>query len=45
MKDVKGWEVSLGKGEGYFGINFFSQVGKSVYNDARYAPIDKIIVL
>lgn len=27
------------------GINGISQVGKSVYNDARYAPIDKIVIL
>jgi len=44
MKDVKGWEVSavdVGVGTR---INGILQVGKSVYNDARYAPIDKIIV-
>jgi NADH dehydrogenase (ubiquinone) 1 alpha subcomplex subunit 13 len=49
MKDVKGWEVSLGRREagGIFsdGNKLFSQVGKSVYNDTRYAPADKIIVL
>jgi len=47
MKDVKGWEVSLKRweGGGWMRINGFLQVGKSVYNDTRYAPIDKIIVL
>jgi len=44
MKDVKGWEVSAGDVEVGTGINGILQVGKSVYNDARYAPIDKIIV-
>ena len=44
MKDVKGWEVSSADAEVGIRINGISQVGKSVYNDARYAPIDKIIV-
>ena len=44
MKDVKGWEVSSADVEVGIRINGISQVGKSVYNDARYAPVDKIIV-
>lgn len=46
MKDVKGWEVSLRKGQGIrMGTDGIFQAGKSVYHDSRYAPADKIIVL